>query len=451
MTTTPNYPAPWAWIPLDELTKGSNFPNSDDSAQSCASPITPHASPGCEVNLPVVRESCGSLDSPTGDEHFAPAANPALLEELIPDFSLQSQAKPVETTSQNDKPSPDGPASQGAPFGEEDTAIRDALPSLFPELTESLDDPQETYSRGPSYDVVDRPEDLVFLDFQWTDPPMDALPSPAHDSDFPGEFLLDLDETGQGTPSSRASVAATHSETQGSWMQRPASQPQAAIDSASSSHSSLQLLPRTPSLPTAATAGPPPEILRALLAGVFVGIFMSSLPRGASGVSLQRTSSRRPNRLQEQRLSTPPKEDDDVVFVESRPKRSYNLSAGASDDLYPVKRPRSSRANVLLTQLQFHDRDRAYTFNRATESWRNKHDGTILRDVRFDKTMKVEVRPGGLSGMPVLLSWDEEEGMFRGYDTAGADRLVGRHVVEKLMGNPCKSLEVDWPDLDGSL
>ena len=53
--------------------------------------------------------------------------------------------------------------------------------------------------------------------------------------------------------------------------------------------------------------------------------------------------------------------------------------------------------------------------------------------------------------MPVLLSWDDEEGMFRGYDTAGADRLVGRHVVEKLMGDPCKSLEVDWPDLEGSL
>lgn len=48
----------------------------------------------------------------------------------------------------------------------------------------------------------------------------------------------------------------------------------------------------------------------------------------------------------------------------------------------------------------------------------------------------------------MLLLWDKEQGMFRGYDLAGADRLVGRHNVEKLMENPCKSLEIEWLDLD---
>ena len=72
----------------------------------------------------------------------------------------------------------------------------------------------------------------------------------------------------------------------------------------------------------------------------------------------------------------------------------------------------------------------------------------LFLDVRFDefgdyKTLMVTVRPGGLSGMSVLLSWDEERSMFRGYDIAGADRLVGRPVVERLMENPCRSLEID--------
>ncbi len=94
-----------------------------------------------------------------------------------------------------------------------------------------------------------------------------------------------------------------------------------------------------------------------------------------------------------------------------------------------------------------------YNFNRATESWQDKHDSTILPDIRFDegghyKTLKLKVHPGGLSGMPVLLSWDEEKGAFRGYDLAGADRLVRRRDVEKLMENRCKSLEIKWPDLD---
>ena len=457
-TTTLDYSAPWT--PLDELTEEST----PDSAQFHASPITPHASPRCEVNPPVVVSALyGSLDSLIGGDHLAPVSSPALGEELLPDFTLQ--AKPAETTWQNDKPSPGGRTSEGAPFSEEDTAVWDALApsSLSPELPGYHDNFQEIYSPDPPYDVADRPEDLASPGFRWEDPPEDALPGSADDSDLPWDLLLDLDETGQGTLSSSASVAATHSEAQGSWMQRPPSQPQ-AVNSASSSHSSLQLLPRTPSLPTAATAGPPAVIPRAFLAGFLLGVSMSSLHRGASGVRLHRTSTRRPNRLQEQRLSTPPEEDDDVVFVKSRRKRP--LSA---DDSYPVKRlsrasypvkrlKPSSRVNVLLTQVirQFHDGDRVYDFDRVTHSWRDKHDHTVLPDVRFDeggdyKTLTVKVHPGGLSGMPVFLSWDGEEGMFRGYDIAGADRLVGRHAVEKLMRNPCKSLEINWPDLDYSL
>lgn len=281
---------------------------------------------------------------------------------------------------------------------------------------------------------------------------MDVLPSLADDSDLPWE-LVDLDETDQGTPSSSASVPATHSEAQGSWMQRPASQPRAAINSASPSHSSPQLLPSTPS-----PAGPPSEVLPAPLACVLVDTSMSSLPNGASGVCLHRISSRAPNRLQAQRLSAPP-EDDDVIFVRSvQRKRHHNLSAGASDDSCPVKRPRSSRVNVLLTQVtrHFHDEVRVYHFNRATQSWQDKHDDTVLPDVCFGeggdyKTLTVKVHPGGLSGMPVFLSWDEEEGMFCGYDTEKIDRRVGRQVVEELIGNPGRSLKVCWPDLDDSL
>lgn len=159
------------------------------------------------------------------------------------------------------------------------------------------------------------------------------------------------------------------------------------------------------------------------------------------------------DRTQKQRLSTP--EDDDVVLVDSVPrrrKRPHDLSS-ASDKSYPSKRP---RLPVLLTEAtqQCYDGDREYVYDRGTKSWKDKEDGTLLLDRFKDegyKTLNLKVYPRGLSGMPVLLSWDEGEGMFCGYDIAGGFRLVGKDDVGQLIASGRKSQKLDWPDVDESL
>lgn len=526
---TTHYPAPWAWTPSDELT------DTDDSlAQSCASPVTPHASPRGEVNPPVV---VSSLDSPTGD--FAPG--PSLLEDLL-DFSHQFQAKPAQATSQKDKPSLGGPIYEGASFGGEDTAIRDAPSLLFPELAESLD---KFHSCDLPFNGCYSP-DLGYPDFEWDDP-MDVLPGPADDSDLPWEFL-ELD--GQGPPRTSASIATTDSKAQSPWMQQPASQLQAAIHTASS-NSSPELPPRSQDqqeeaqpraeadrsnlasdvsntdfsiesfssfmapvkpcsrasdshisflaaaaenqqssskpkkhvswaplphevdydldspAPTSSFSCASPGIISHRAAGPPPGILtrLACISMRTSGIGLYRSYSQQLSRFHEQRPSTPPEHDDDVIFVKSvSKKRPYDLSAGASDDSYPAKRPRSpakhprpARVPVLLTQVsrQFYDGERVYKFTRATGYWQDRDDDTLLPDVRFDNvgdltTLTLKVHPYGLNGEPVFLSWDKGEGMFCGYDIGRAYRAVGKHDVEKLMENPCQSLEIDWPELDDS-
>lgn len=85
--------------------------------------------------------------------------------------------------------------------------------------------------------------------------------------------------------------------------------------------------------------------------------------------------------------------------------------------------------------------------------WQDKVDRTQLLDCFENgedfKTLELKVHPYGLCRMSVLLSWNEEMGMFGGYDAgAGGYRLVGKDLVKQLTKSPRKSQEIPWPDLN---
>lgn len=193
--------------------------------------------------------------------------------------------------------------------------------------------------------------------------------------------------------------------------------------------------------------GPPPETLPALLFCILIS--MNTLR--------METSSAYPSYSQQgRRLLPPPEDDDEVIFVKSVPRTPKNRKRprDPSNDAYPTKRARatSSKINVLATQMTWHfyDGDRTYVCDRKEKSWRDEQDGTCIL-VRFDedyKMLTLKVHPHGLSGMPVRLSWNEEEGMFCGYDVAGAHRLVPKDVVSQLIESPGESQEIEWPQVE---